>query len=434
MPLRASPAHESSSFRSLTNVADDSDGDGLRSAVRRRVGGAYGATVGRAGDVARGLSEATARDLLDDLEPYLIAETIPRLVEGVTPLLIEREVPQVVDGVTPLLVARVVPQVVEGLTPYLVETTVPAVVDGVTPYLVETTVPAVVAGVTPALVADLLPQLFADLKPYLQEQLVPQLVDGLTPYLVETVAPTIIDGLMPKIHEEVVPDILDDIVDDPRVRNLIREQSQGMFLDGLERLRRVLARLDDVVETIVRRIFWRGRRPRPTEAADMPPPGRRFRNAGAVTRGVALAIDLTMVSFIVGVGGSTLISFLQNFRNPIPESISAAIALVSLMVLPSYFALSWWFIGRTIAETFCGVRVSKLGGRPIGFWAALSKAWLMMLLLPIWIVAMIPSAFNKDRRGWLDRVSRSEVLYVSRVLWDPPTEKQHSFFDRPVKA
>ena len=409
---------------------DDEESAGLRSAVRRRVGGAYGATVGRAGNVARGLSEATARDILDDLEPYLIAETIPRLVEGVTPLLIETVVPQVVDGVTPILVERVVPAVVDGVTPYLIETTVPAVVDGVTPHLVEETVPAVVAGVTPALVEDLLPKLLVDLQPYLQQQLVPQIVDGLTPYLVERVAPTIVDGLMPKIHEEVVPDILDDIVDDPRVRNLIREQSQGMFLDGLERMRRVLARLDDVLETIVRRIFWHGRRPRPTAEDDLPPPGRRFRFAGFVTRGVALTIDLFMVSFVVGVGVSALVAFLENFADPLPDAIGITIALVSLCALPSYFALSWWLIGRTFAETFCGLRVTKRGGRPIGFLAANSKAWLMVYMLPIWIVGMLPSAFNEHRRGWLDKITRSEVPYVSRVLWDPPTEKQHSFFRR----
>ena len=314
----------------------------------------------------------------------------------------------------------------------MVETTVPAVVDGVTPYLVANTVPAVVTGVTPALVDDLLPRLLVDLQPYLQKQLVPQIVDGLTPYLVDSVAPTIVDGLMPKIHEEIVPAILDDIVDDPRVRNLIREQSQGMFLDGLERLRRVLARLDDVVETIVRRIFWRGRRPRPTAEDELPPVGRRFRNAGFVTRGVALTIDLTVVSFILGVGVSALVAFLGNFADPIPDAITGAIALVSLWVLPSYFALSWWFIGRTLAETFCGVRVTKFGGRPIGFLAATCKAWLMVYLLPIWIFGMIPSAFSKDRRGWLDKLTRSEVWYVARVLWDPPTEKQHSFFRREV--
>ena len=57
----------------------------LRSAVRSAVGGAVGATVGRAGHAARDFSQATVRDYIDDLEPYLIDETVPRIVEGVTP-------------------------------------------------------------------------------------------------------------------------------------------------------------------------------------------------------------------------------------------------------------------------------------------------------------------------------------------------------------
>ena len=59
------------------------------SVVRRTIGGALDATVGRVGDrvgdAARGVTETTAKQIIEDLEPYLIAETVPRIVDGVTP-------------------------------------------------------------------------------------------------------------------------------------------------------------------------------------------------------------------------------------------------------------------------------------------------------------------------------------------------------------
>jgi len=76
------------------------------------------------------------------------------------------------------------------------------------------------------------------------------LLDDLEPYLVEQTVPAVIDGVLPMIRTEVVPALLDDIVDDPRVRDLIREQSQGMVIDAVERVRSTLARGDDVVEAV----------------------------------------------------------------------------------------------------------------------------------------------------------------------------------------
>ena len=74
---------------------------------------------------------------------------------------------------------------------------------------------------------------------------------------------------MPKIRTEVVPLILDDIVDDPRVRDLIREQSQGLFLDALESVRENLADADVLVERVGRRLLRRPPRPQPESAVSL---------------------------------------------------------------------------------------------------------------------------------------------------------------------
>ena len=85
-------------------MADRRDpGQGLRGSVRRAVGGALDATVGRVGDavgeVALDVTGTTAQQVIEELEPYLIEEAIPRIIDGITPYLAESVVPEVPEGV-----------------------------------------------------------------------------------------------------------------------------------------------------------------------------------------------------------------------------------------------------------------------------------------------------------------------------------------------
>ena len=357
----------------------------LRSAVRSAVGGAVGATVGRAGHAARDFSQATVRDYIDDLEPYLIDETVPRIVEGVTPLLVDQVVPEVIDGVTE--------------------------------HLIEVTVPAVLAGLTPALVAELLPRILNDLEPYLQQELAPELVDALMPKIQAELAPQVVDALMPKIQAEVVPAILDEIVDDPRLRNLIREQSQGLFLDAIERLRNVVARVDDKAENFGRHVFGRAPRVAAVGTGDAPPEGRRLIYAGAVSRSVAFLLDISLVSFSISLGLNLLLGLQQGFFDSSTTSLDGLASLVVLFATPTYFALAWWLAGSTVGDFLMGLRICRRNGERLGFVASWVRSWTLLLFLIIWVVGMLPTAFSTNRRSWLDRVTRTQARYVGRPLW-----------------
>ena len=352
-------------------MGEDKPDARLRSAMRAAVGGAVEATVGRAGHAARDFSQATVRDYIDDLEPYLIDETVPRIVEGVTPLLVQQVVPEVIDGVTE--------------------------------HLIDVTVPAVLAGLTPALVAELLPRILSDLEPYLQQELAPDLVDA----------------LMPKIQAEVVPAILDEIVDDPRVRNLIREQSQGLFLDAIERLRTVAAKVDDATENFGRRIFRRPPRPAASGPGPTLPEGRRIIYAGAVSRSVAFVLDISLVSFSIGLGLNLLLGLQQGFFENSTTSLDGLASLVVLFATPTYFALCWWLAGSTVGDFLMGLRICRRNGERLGFLASWVRSWTLLLFLIVWMVGMLPTAFSRDRRSWLDRVTRTQARYVGRPLWKP---------------
>ena len=378
--------------------------------MRRAVGGALDATVGRVGhtvtEAAMDVTGATAQQVIEDLEPYLIQEAIPRIVDGLTPYLTDKVVPEVLEGITDHLVADTVPDIVDGVTAHLVAVTVPQVVDGVTPRLVADLLPKLLEDLRPYLEAELVPRIVEGLLPYIQEQVAPELIDGLmpkirdevAPQLIEAlmprieeqiapqlidalmprirddiapqlvdalmpkitdeVAPQLVDALMPKIRTEVVPLILDDIVDDPAVRDLIREQSQGLFLDAIEGFRGTLADADNLTERVVRKVFRRPPRPKPESGLQlvlaeeseedtkplrlavedlatqralwraMPvhpaPPGRSYMYAGAATRLLGVVIDLAGVGYITAQVLATTVSLLESLFGELPQWLTAA--------------------------------------------------------------------------------------------------------------
>jgi uncharacterized RDD family membrane protein YckC len=402
---------------------DDSFADSLR----RAAGAAYDATVGRVtdavGDVALDATEGTARAVVADLQPYLIADVIPDIIEGITPHLTETVVPQVVDAITPHLVEVTVPAVVQGATPELVDSLLPELLDRLRPYLESQLVPQVVDALVPHINEVVAPQIVDALTPLISSEVAPQVIDGVMPHVIEDSAPRIISGVLPMIRNEVVPQIMDDIVDDPRVRSLIKEQSQALVLDSLERVRRGLARADDIVDNIVRWVARRPPRPSQTNA----PPGRKRVQAGFVTRGVALTLDLTLISFVVGSAVTTLVTLLGRVLSPTPSWVTVGIAVLAFSAAPTYLALCWTWFGRTIGDGIFGARTVRVDTtNRLSLGVALVRAFIGILVLPVWILGMITSPFSSSRQGVLDMWTRSEVNYVARFLWGIDANKVES--------
>ncbi len=90
-----------------------------------------------------------------------------------------------------------------------------------------------------------------------EEKAIPQVVDDMTPYMTEQFMPKMIDAMMPHIRAQVVPAVIDDLTTDPRVRNMIAEQSHGAVSAAADELRQVTATADDQIESAFRRTFSR---------------------------------------------------------------------------------------------------------------------------------------------------------------------------------
>ena len=97
-----------------------------------------------------------------------------------------------------------------------------------------------------------------------QAKAMPQIIDGMLPYLVDNVIPRVIDGVMPEIRSRVLPVVIDDLTHDPRLRELMLEQSKGAVGEATQHRRATTANADDRVERALRR-GGRGQSPTGTD-------------------------------------------------------------------------------------------------------------------------------------------------------------------------
>ena len=352
--------------------------DQQASFLQRAMTGAVDATVGRVEDRV----VSSTKGVIDDLEPYLAEETVPRIIDELVPYLVEQVVPEVIAGLTERLATVTGPTIVEGMTPQLAD--------------------------------ELVPVLLERMRPYLEAELVPAVVDGVTPHIIEKAGPQIVDGLMPYIQAEVVPQILDDFVDDPRVRDLIREQSLGLLWDALEVLRGGLARADDIAEGILRRILFRGPAVEGRDADELPA-GRDRSHAGIVSRSAGAGLDLLIISLVAAQGLATALALIGAVVEPLPSAVVVVLTICFAWLGPLYLAVAWRATGRTIGGAVAGYAVVSAGDDKLGSGRALVRAVASFFLLPVWAVGMIGCAFDPLRRSWLDRVVGSRTPYLVHV-------------------
>jgi uncharacterized RDD family membrane protein YckC len=283
------------------------------------------------------------------------------------------------------------------------------------------------------------------LMPKIRDQVAPELVDALMPKIRDEVAPELVDALLPQIRQEVVPQIMDDIVEDPRVRDLIREQSQGLLLDALEGFRTTLANADDLVDRIGRGLLRRPARSRPETAVDlvlseepqdsrrpirmtmeelaaqraqwrtlpMPPPpaGRRFTYAGVVTRLLGLGLDFAVVGFVNAQVFNTLLNVLESLFGDLSSTTTGILLLLAGATIPVYLGLCAWLFGRTLGMAVVGIRVCTPDGRRPHFGRAVVRGLLEVVGLVIWVITGFVSLLDAKRRSLLDMLLHTQVRY-----------------------
>lgn len=141
------------------------------------------------------------------------------------------------------------------------------------------------------------------------------------------------------------------------------------------------------------------------------PPGHE-QYAGLVTRLLALSADavtLLIASVAVGFGVPALWASVEGTA-PVWLRDGAHVAAGLLPLL--YFWLSWCVPGQTLGGLIFGIVVQRTDGSPVGVLRAGTRAFLGLLLAPIWLAGMILTLLDPRRRAAHDLLLGTVVRWV----------------------
>ena len=79
-----------------------------------------------------------------------------------------------------------------------------------------------------------------------------------------------------------------------------------------------------------------------------------------------------------------------------------------------YLAMCTGLSGQTAGKALFGLQVVDVGGRPVTFGAAIVRAVLQLLTVPLLGLGFLPAALSTDRRALYDRLTNTEVIRTRR--------------------
>ena len=196
--------------------------------------------------------------------------------------------------------------------------------------------------------------------------------------------------------------LVERIAEAPEVRAAISAQGIGLIEDVGRTVGRVARRLDDSFERLLRRVFFRKRRPLPTS------------HAGFVSRALAYAVDAVFVNLGFTAFAALVTLAYSAFVGGGEGGTGLAIAIGSTawVAIGSLYLICFWSLaGQTPGMRFLGIRLSELRPRPGRSLRRLLGLYLSVVSFGIGFLGIV---FREERRGWEDRFSGTFVVYDER--------------------
>jgi uncharacterized RDD family membrane protein YckC len=221
--------------------------------------------------------------------------------------------------------------------------------------------------------------------------------------ILETLDSELVDEVWRRLLAgQQVQQLVERIAEAPEVRAAIASQGVGLLGDIGRTIAKLARDLDDTVERILRGIFFRRRRPLPTN------------RAGVVTRGVAFIIDAVIVNlfFTVLAGAITLLAtFFGGSGAGVPRGALAAGSFLWLVIVGTYLVGFWSLAGQTPGMRFLGIRLNE---RRLPLRRSIKRLIGLGLSVISFGIGFLGIVFGESRRGWADRMGHTEVVYDER--------------------
>ena len=214
------------------------------------------------------------------------------------------------------------------------------------------------------------------------------------------------------LASEEAQQLVERIAGAPEVRAAISAQGVGLLEDIGRTIGKVARRLDDSFERVARRIFFRRRREVPTD------------HAGAISRALAFVIDGVFVNlgFTAAVAAATLAVNAFGGGGGDASGLAIAVGSTAWLAIGAVYLVGFWSLaGQTPGMRFLGIRLSEGRLPPRRSFRRLIGLWLSVLTFGIGFLGIV---FGAERRGWDDRMGKTDVVYDERrpapAPWSEP--------------
>jgi len=227
--------------------------------------------------------------------------------------------------------------------------------------------------------------------------------------LIEALDSELVDEIWRRLlASQQTQQLVERIAEAPEVRAAIASQSIGLLGDIGRQIDKLARDLDNTVEGVLRKIFFRRRRPLPTN------------RAGIVSRGLAFLIDAVIVnlSFTVLAGAVTLVvTFFGGSGEGVPRGAIVTGSVIWLAVVGTYLVGFWSLAGQTPGMRFLGIRLNE---RRLPFRRAVKRLIGLAFSIVTFGIGFLGIVFSEGRRGWADRMGGTEVVYDERKPMPAP--------------
>jgi uncharacterized RDD family membrane protein YckC len=214
------------------------------------------------------------------------------------------------------------------------------------------------------------------------------------------------------LASEEAQQLVERIAEAPEVRAAISAQGVGLLEDIGRTIGKLTRSLDDSFERIVRRIFFRPRRPLPTD------------HAGLLSRGLAMVIDGVFVNLSFTAIAAIVALFDSAFggNGNGMSAVAIAVGSTAWLSLGAVYLVGFWSLaGQTPGMRFVGIR---LGDGRLRLGRSLKRLAGLGLSVISFGIGFLGIVFGEKRRAWDDRLSDTDVVYDERrpepAPWSTP--------------
>ena len=235
----------------------------------------------------------------------------------------------------------------------------------------------------------------------------------------DQVADAVVNALDTEVADRVWEEILaspkaqmlvERIAEAPEVRAAIAQQGVGLITDIGHRLTNLTEALDDAAEKVVHRVLNKTGHEAETN------------QVGLVTRALAAAVDLGLISLALSIGSGLLASIVPAISGG-SDGLSIwgilSFGVVGLVIGGTLFATFWALVGQTPGMRLLSIHLDAGGSRELGVRRAVKRLFAVpVALLPAGL-GFFAILLSPQRRGWHDRIAGTTVVYDERVNQAP---------------